>query len=221
MKCREVNFLLSEYYKNSLDLNDREKVEKHLRECESCRLRLREIEQTFQLLEKETLPQPEESFWISFLPEVRSRIERKEKLKEKIVPKMRPAFGLLSVLLAVIVSYLLFTIDRENIAQRPSEQSGEDVLIVSDFSSSADQLAEMLLSEGDQTSSIEIVLSEDEKQNLDLSETLLRDDYSSQSVIDRSTFGGKGLSVTLDELNSEELKQLEESIKHLQVSDIL
>lgn len=211
MKCREVDFLLGEYYENSLDLNERKMVEKHLGECENCRLRLKEMEQTYQLLEKESIPQPEESFWVNFLPEIRARIEKKQKPKEKLVPKSRLAFSILSVLTVAIIAFHLFSVDRENIAQRRLEQSGEGILIESDFSSYAEQLANAISSEGDSSISLEIVLSESDRQNLDLTETLLKDDYLSQ----------EDLGSILNELNSEELKRLEENVKHLQLADIL
>jgi len=211
MTCKKIYSLLIEYHENSLDSNERKRVEQHLSECENCKARLKEIEQTYPLLAKETIPQPEESFWINFLPEVRSRIESKEKRKITFVPKIRLAFGLLSILLVGIISFFLFSIDRENIARNQSESGVGNVLFASDPFSYTEQLIEFLSSEGDSAFPVEMFLSKDERQNLDLTERSLEEDYLSR----------EDLSSILSELNSEELEKLKENINNLQSSDIL
>lgn len=211
MKCKNVDFLLIPYYENSLDLQERKRVKQHLALCEDCRARLKEIEHTYQLLAEEPLPQPEENFWINFLPEVRARIERKGERKTSSIPKTRLAFNLLSVLIIALISLLLFTSDRRNIAELKLKESSEATLTSLGSSSTDEQLTEILSSEGRQPIPLYVVLSEDEKQNLDLMDTLLGEDDLNQ----------RDLTSILYELNSEELKQVEESVNYLQPSDVL
>ncbi len=209
MKCNEVKLLLVEYYENSLDLDDRSRVKQHLSGCESCRFRLKQIEQLHQLLAKENVPSPEESFWTNFLPEVRSRIKDKKKPRGILIPKTRLAFGLLSVVAVVIISLILFTTDRRNMVEHRTEPMVETILSVSDPSSYTEQLAEMLSAQGELP--LNVFLSNGETQDLELTEKILEQDLLSQ----------KSLNSILIELSSEELKQLEESIKTLVVGDIL
>ena len=211
MKCKEIIVLLNEYCENSLDLQKRKGVEHHLAECENCRLRLKKIKGTYQLLAIETIPQPEESFWTNFLPQIRARIERKENRKTLLIPKTRLAFGLLSVLIIAIISLVLFTADQRNIAELQTKESSETTLTSLGSSSTDEQLAEILSSEGKQSLPLYVVLSEDERQNLDLMDMLMGEDDLSQ----------RDLTSILSELKPEELKQVEESVNHLQPSDVL
>jgi len=211
MKCKEIELLLAEYYENSLDPDERKRVEQHLTECESCRLKQKEIEQTYQLLEKESVSQPEESFWTNFLPQVRSRIEAEEKPRLTLFPKPRLAFALISAVVVVALSFFLFTPDKKNLEKLRTESMVETTLPESDLSSYADQLAEILSSQEDQSLPLETFLSSGGRGDMELTEKILDEDYLSQ----------RNLNSILNELSLEELKRLEESIKTLQIGDIL
>jgi len=211
MRCKQVELLLAEYYENSLDPDDKKRMELHLAECETCRLRLKEIEETFRLLTKDSVPPPEENFWTNFLPQVRSRIEAEDKPRFTPFPKPRLAFALMSVLVAVTLSFFLFNVDKKNLAEFQAEPVMETIFTESELSSYSDQLAEILSSQGDESLPIEVFLSNEEREDLELTEKLLDEDYLSQ----------RNLNSMLDELNLRELKQLEEDIKDLQIGDIL
>ena len=75
----------------------------------------------------------------------------------------------------------------------------------------ADQLAEILSSQEDQSLPLETFLSSGGRGDMELTEKILDEDYLSQ----------RNLNSILNELNLEELKRLEESIKTLQIGDIL
>ncbi|MGB8657355.1 MAG: zf-HC2 domain-containing protein [Candidatus Zixiibacteriota bacterium] len=211
MRCREANSLLVEYMENALDPGDKESVEQHLAGCQDCRMKLQEMEAVQRLLAGHSVPLRQESFWTNFLPQVRSRIGEREKPSGVLIPKTRLAFGFLSVLLVAIMSLFLYSVDSHNVTRLAVEPKTEISASISDYSSSAEQLAEALSSKGEQSLPVEMVLSADERQNLDLADSLVADEYSSQ----------RDLSSMLSELSQEELKQLEERISYLHTSDIL
>ena len=209
MRCKEVSTLLIEYAESSLGLQERGGVEEHLRECDRCRKELEEIERLYGLLAEESVPAPEESFWTNFLPEVRVRIEEKKRPRGLFLPKPRLVLGVLTVLTVALVSVLMFTPSERHLAERQWELTEETDIIPPELSSTSDQLAEMLLAEGE--TSLNELLSNGEGRQLDLIEGILEEDYLSQ----------QSLNSVLSELDTEELKEIEESIRQLQVGDML
>jgi hypothetical protein len=209
MQCKKIQPLLVEYHDDSLDPEKKEKVAQHLAECESCRLSLEKIEQLHRLLAEESVPQPEESFWTNFLPEVRSRIEAESKPKFSLFPRPKLAFGLMSVLVVMVLSIFLFTGNEKNVVELRTESTAESILPQSDLTPYTDQLAEVL--SGDGELSIDAILSNSEGEELDLTEKILEEDYLSE----------ESASSILSDLSVEELKQVEESIKTLKAGDIL
>jgi hypothetical protein len=209
MRCKEVSALLIEFAENSLGLQERGRVEEHLRECDRCRKELEEIESLYRLLAEESVPAPEESFWTGFLPEVRTRIESKKRTKGLYFPKPRLVVGVLTFLAVAIVSVLMFTPGERHLAERQWELTKETDIMPPELSSTSDQLAEMLLAEGE--TSLNELLSNGEGRQLDLIEGILEEDYLSQ----------QNLNSVLGELDTEELKEIEESIRELQVGDML
>lgn len=209
MRCKEVSQVLIDYHESSLDADQRRWVEQHLSECEKCRDRLKEVEQLYQLLAKERVPSPGESFWTGFLPEVRARIERKKKRRGLLIPKPRLAFGILTILAVAIVSIFMFTLDKRNLVDRQSEQMAEIAISSPEFSSTTEELAEILSAEAEV--SLDVLLSNGEGEELDFIEGILEESYLSQV----------SLNSMLGDLDLEELKKVEEKIKALQIGDIL
>jgi hypothetical protein len=211
MRCKEIKNLLVPYYDNSLDPDEREKVKKHLVGCGSCRLKLKEIEDTLGLLTKESVPQPEESFWINFLPQVRARIETEIKPIFTLFPKPKLVFRLMSVMVLVALSFFLFNLDQRKSVEPWPDTFMESIISESDLTSSTDQLAEILSSPSVDSLAIDVFLSSEGEEELELTESILEEDYLSRN----------NLNTILSELSIQELKQIEESIKTLQVGDIL
>lgn len=209
MRCKEVSQVLIDYHESSLDADQRRWVKQHLSECEKCRDQLKEIEQLYQLLARERVPSPGESFWTGFLPEVRARIERKKKRRGLLIPKPRLAFGILTILAVAIVSIFMFTLDKRNLVDRQSEQMAEIAISSPEFSSTTEELAEILSAEAEV--SLDILLSNGEGEELDFIEGILEESYLSQV----------SLNSVLSELDLEELKKVEEKMKALQIGDIL
>jgi hypothetical protein len=211
MKCKDFEELLVQYLEDSLDPKERKKVEQHLGECEACRINLQEMESTLHLLAEEQLPQPEEDFWINFLPQVRSKIDAEEKPSFTLFPKPRLVSGLVSVMVIVLLGLFLFNVSQKRVGDPLTESSTESILSEAEYSSTTEQLAEVLSSEEDESLELEIFLSNTEEDELDLTESMLEYDYLSN----------KSLNSILGEMSMQELKQIEKSVKALQVSDIL
>jgi predicted anti-sigma-YlaC factor YlaD len=211
MKCNEIHILFSEYLEDSLEPSEKEKVERHLEECDGCRLELEEIKRLYGLLEQDKVPPMEEDYWTNFIPRVRARIEEKKRPKFSLVPKTRLALGLISLFLVVVIGYNLLHIPQRNTTTVDLSQNLEMTVTDPLLSSAADQLADVLSSDSVQATVAGAVLSEKEKEDLDSTVTLLTENYLSHREI----------SSILDELNSEELKQLEENINKLKLATIL
>jgi hypothetical protein len=210
-KCKEIDRLLIQYHEDALSPDKKKQVEEHLADCQGCRIKLEEIKQTHVLLTEDKVPQPEENFWIDFLPQVRSRIEAKEKPITVFRPGVRWAVGLASVLLVVIVGSLLFTEKEETLVQQEAEQPLETTLALSNPYTYADQLAEVLTTQGTEALPVEMLLSNGGIGELELAAEVLQEDYLNQT----------DLNSILGELSLEELKQLEDNVKVLKVADIL
>jgi predicted anti-sigma-YlaC factor YlaD len=211
MKCNEIHILFSEYLEDSLEPIEKKRVEQHLEECDGCRLKLKEMKELFGVLAQDKVASMEEDYWTNFLPRVRARIEEKKRPKFSLVPKTRLALGLLSLFLVAFIGYNLLHTPQRNPALVDLNQNVEINVTDPMLSSAADQLADAISAESTQATVTGVVLSEEEKQELDSTATLLTENYLSR----------KEISSILDELNSDELKQLEENINKLKLATIL
>ena len=210
-KCKDIHRLLIEHHDDSLHPILRKKVEEHLADCEECRRSLEEIERVYGLLAKESVPVPQENFWVNFLPQVRSRIEGGEKPRGVLFPRIRWSVGMVSMLLLVIIVSLLFTSDRPTLVERETEPMEDLALAFSDPYDYTDQLAEMILSQEDASLPVEVLLSDDGVKDLELAQEVLEEEYVYEM----------DLNSILSELSLEELRQLEEEIRTLDISDVL
>ena len=202
MTCTKIKELLIGYYEEYLSIEEKKKVEDHLRICEGCREELRQIESLFGILRQEKTEEVKPDFWTNFVPGVRERIARapQPEFGFSLVPKLGPLFGFVTAVL--IVGVILFSSDH-----RPSDrgvpQSKEAAYSLYQFQSTADQLAEAisLVEAGGLTGEL---ISEDEKQSILALEELIEDQYWEK-------VGWEDLA---EELSLEELSLLEEKVQN-------
>jgi hypothetical protein len=211
MRCKEIENLLSGYLEGSLDPTDRERVRQHLAECADCRLRVQDIENTLQLLSRDPVPEAGESFWTNFLPQVRSRIDSDERPGLAVFPRPRFVLGFLSAVVVVALSLFLFNADHKKMVQPSTDLSSEGILSEYEASPYMNGLADILSSQDDESLAIEVFLSGKGDEDLQSTERILEEDY----------LGQRSLSSILRELSDEELRQIEKSVRALQVSDLL
>lgn len=78
MRCKKVEWLLSDYVDGTLDAPSRGAVEKHIASCQDCASLLRRLERTIKLVKDTPMPQPSESYWDEFASGVMERLRQEE-----------------------------------------------------------------------------------------------------------------------------------------------
>ena len=74
--CDEITVLLSGYIDDELDQDERDRVETHLAECESCRRELTELQRVVEMTEMMRFKDPPNDVWTNYWHGVYNRIER-------------------------------------------------------------------------------------------------------------------------------------------------
>ncbi|MEJ2746255.1 MAG: zf-HC2 domain-containing protein, partial [bacterium] len=78
MRCKKVEWLLSDYVDGTLDAPTRAILEEHLHSCQACKSSLRRLERTVRLVKDAPMPQPPEYYWSDFTPHLMERLRREE-----------------------------------------------------------------------------------------------------------------------------------------------
>jgi hypothetical protein len=78
MRCKKVEWLLSDYIDGTLDAPTRAILEEHLHSCQACKSSLRRLERTVRLVKDAPMPQPPEYYWSDFTPHLMERLRREE-----------------------------------------------------------------------------------------------------------------------------------------------
>ncbi len=103
MKCKEVKNNLVDFTTGKIKS---EEIEKHLAECESCRIEYLGIKEIVSILGDYKFEEPSEFYWSNFLPRVKRKIY--ERSGSGFVFSLKPVF--LAPSLAVLVIGFLFGI---------------------------------------------------------------------------------------------------------------
>jgi hypothetical protein len=77
MRCRSIQRLLPDYIGAELSEKKRYKVDEHLTECPGCRAALGHVQQVWDGLAEQPLPQKDEQFWENFTRGVMQEIRKK------------------------------------------------------------------------------------------------------------------------------------------------
>ncbi len=75
MKCRDVQRALPDYMDGTLDKELRGDVQRHLDGCSSCAAFARDLEAIVHGVRQLPLRRPDDTYWMSLLPRIHSRIE--------------------------------------------------------------------------------------------------------------------------------------------------
>ncbi|MFH1825007.1 MAG: zf-HC2 domain-containing protein [Candidatus Firestonebacteria bacterium] len=100
IKCADVKNNILDYINNEIDKVEREDISEHLKGCKDCRTKLLEYEEILKLSKSIKLKKPDEKFWINFLPNVRSRLEKKKNILNIFKPVI--AFSCALIFLLII-----------------------------------------------------------------------------------------------------------------------
>ena len=204
MDCKKISFLLVDFYEDVLDTKEKKLIEEHLESCLKCRLKLGEIQKTFEILEKEKTEVPPDIFWTNFLPEVRKRIEDKRATKKAFV--FKPELISFSATILVILLLGVFLFNRDYRSRVESFYLEDTYYTFYSYKSSTENLSELLSSEKDLDWTF-ILSEEDEIEDSDLLEKVLDERYWEESEI----------NTIIEDLTPDELLTLEKKLEQLKI----
>ena len=143
MKCRHIVDLLGPYLDGECSLEERRKVEEHLRRCPACRSELEQLRRIETAGRRTVPPDPGEQYWSAFLPRLRQRIGQEQRhpvpvgLGDRIrrwfsppVPWVRLAGAMATAVLVVVIGRA-FIQQKDDLAPmgRPGGQPSTDRVI--------------------------------------------------------------------------------------------
>ena len=112
MRCKNIQIKLVDYYENSLPSEEKNLVQGHLEVCPICQKEFQKISSTFELLKNESSYEPDEAYWINFIPGVRSKIEEGRGTTLVPIPRLKIAGGIVSLALVLLLGIFLFKADQ-------------------------------------------------------------------------------------------------------------
>jgi len=188
---------LVDYYENSLPPEERKLVQSHLEICPDCQKELQKIRSTFELLENESAYEPDEAYWINFIPGVRLKIEKGQGTTLVPIPRLKIAGGIVSLALVLLLGIFLFKEDQRVMFK--SSQEPYSYLLPAE----GEKIDQLFYAEADNESSISKLFSETDRDKLALAETEL-EKYSWDK-------GGK--EEALKELDLKQLENLKKALE--------
>ena len=113
MQCRRVQRFLPDYIGDELSVQKRQQVDQHLTECSDCRAALGQLQEVWDGLAGQPLPQKDEQFWGELTRGVMQEIRRKRPMPadEKrgfLFPGWRVLLPAAAAAIAVIVGVIVF-----------------------------------------------------------------------------------------------------------------
>jgi len=197
MRCKNIRVKLVDYYENSLPHEERNLVQSHLDICPNCQKELQKISSTFELLKNESSYEPDEAYWVNFVPGVRAKIEKGRGTTLVPIPKLKIAGGIVSLALILLLGIFLFKEDQKIMFK----STGESYSYL--LPAEGEKIDQLFYAEAGNESSISKLFSETDKNKLAMAETEL-EKYSWDK-------GGKE-----EALSGLDLKQLENLKKDLE-----
>jgi anti-sigma factor RsiW len=105
MKCELSIELLSGYLDGELDDKQKAVVEKHLKECQSCRQELESLKHLNNYVKEQDIPQPSRDFVFTLNRRIMEKIRKKSRpLFIRLAPVYAPVFAAALVLIVVVHS---------------------------------------------------------------------------------------------------------------------
>ena len=197
MRCKNIQAKLVDYYENALSLKERNLVQSHLEICSDCQKELQKIRSTFELLNNESSYEPDEAYWVNFVPGLRIKIEKGQRTTLVPFPKLKIAGGIVSLALVLLLGVFLFRSDQK-VMFKSGEEPYSYLLPIE-----GENIDQLFYAEAGNESSISKLLSETDRDKLALAETEL----------EKSGWDKGGKEEALRELD---LKQLENLKKDLE-----
>jgi len=125
MKCKEVRRYFTEFLKEDISAEKKEKISAHIESCELCREEFRQFLILTNVISEANTPEKEGLYWESYLKEIEDRLNvLPKKEKAKIVRKIelplflrKPAYAVAAVLILAIgiIAYQKWIIEEKNV----------------------------------------------------------------------------------------------------------
>ena len=197
MRCKNIRVKLVDYYENSLPPEERNLVQSHLEICPNCQQELQKIRSTFELLKNESAYEPDEAYWVNFVPGVRIKIEKGQGTTLVPIPRLKIIGGIVSLALVLLLGIFLFKEDQRVMFK--SSQEPYSYLLPAE----GEKIDQLFYAQTGNESSISKLFSETDRDKLALAEIEL----------EKNNWGKGGKEEALRELD---LKQLENLKKDLE-----
>lgn len=197
MRCNNIQIKLVDYYENSLPSEEKNLVQGHLEICSNCKQELQKIRSTFELLNNESSYEPDEAYWLNFVPGVRAKIEKGQGITLVPIPRLKIAGGIISLALVLLLGIFLFKED-QRVMFKSSEESYSYLL-----PAEGEKIDQLFYAEAGNESSISKLFTETDRDKLALAEIEL----------EKNNWDKGGKEEALKELD---LKQLENLKKDLE-----
>ena len=125
MKCKEVRRYFTEFLKEDISGEKKEKISTHIESCELCREEFRQFLILTNVISEVSTQEKDELYWESYLKEIEDRLNvLPKKEKAKIVRKIelplflrKPAYAVAAVLILAIgiIAYQKWIIEEKNV----------------------------------------------------------------------------------------------------------
>jgi len=201
MRCKNIQIKLVDYHENSLSPEERNLIQSHLEVCSSCQKELQKIISAFKILSKESSYEPDEAYWINFVPGVRSKSEKSRSSTLVPIPKLKIAGGIVSLALVLLFGIFLFKAD-QRVMFKSSEEPYSYLL-----PTEGEKIDQLFYAETGDESLVSKLFSETDRDKLALAEIEL----------EKYNWDKGGKEEALEELD---LKQLENLKKDLEKTKI-
>ncbi len=199
MRCKNIRVKLVDYYENFLPHEERNLVQSHLEICPNCQKELQKIRSTFELLKTESVYEPDEAYWVNFVPGVRAKIEKGQGTTLVPIPKLKIAGGIISLALVLLLGIFLFKEDQKIMFKSTKESYS---YLLPTESEKIDQLFYAETGNGSSTSKL---FSETDRNKLALAETEL----------EKSNWDKGGKEEALKELDLKQLENLKKDLEKI------
>jgi hypothetical protein len=114
MKCKDFRYDFVDYVKGMISSDKKKEIDNHLQVCENCRKEIEEIKNVSSALDSFKITEPDESFFINFVPNLNEKIANR-KTKSNYKKALNFALSFSTVFSVIILMFILMQVGHQNI----------------------------------------------------------------------------------------------------------
>ena len=128
MNCRELLTNIDDYLTDRLEDGDRRHFEKHLEECENCRIQVEGDRHLMRLMQSDKVPDPGDTYWDHLENAILSRTidSCPEIIETEFKSEPRPGYRLAGWLVPLAAAFALMFLSFADIAVGPGQELRAD-----------------------------------------------------------------------------------------------